>query len=243
MKIQRFFLTNQPLDKTRGELISITDPKLIRQWRNVFRMKAGDEIILLDNSGYEYPAKFLPAQGWSASGRGKNKAEFEILNKIKNEVIPKREVVLYQSLIKKDKFEWVVQKATELGVSEFVPVLSERSEKKDLNMERLAVIAREATEQSGRGKLPKFNELLKLPEALESIKNDSVVFDASGIHFDSTRSTLYVPRLTIFIGPEGGWSPGELDLFKSKNIPVVSLGNMTLRAETAAVAVSSLLFL
>ena len=237
MKIQRFFFRLAPLaqDELLSGKIVVDDKDLIHQWRNVFRMKAGDEIVLLDNSGFEYPAKFVVLE--------KKSVEFEILNKIKNEVVPKREVVLYQSLIKKDKFEWVVQKATELGVSEIVPLLSERSEKKDLNMERLAIITREAAEQSGRGTMPRLNEIKRLAEILDGIKNCCVVFDFSGIPFSnfSERSTLNALR--CFVGPEGGWSPGELDLFKSKNIPVVSLGSMTLRAETSAVAVASLLLL
>ena len=165
MKIQRFFFRLAPLaqDESLGNKIIVDDKDLIHQWQNVFRMKVGDEIILLDNSGYEYPAKF--------SALDKKKAEFEILNKIKNEVLPKRELILYQSLVKKDKFEWIVQKATELGVAEFVPILSERSEKKDLNMERLATIAREAAEQSCRGKLPILHEPIKLSEVLDTIKN------------------------------------------------------------------------
>lgn len=230
MKVQRFFIEEKIGEQKR---ISIYDERLIHQWRNVFRMNTGDEIVLLDNSGSEFPAKFLSLE--------KNGAEFEILNKIKNEVAPKREVVLYQSLIKKNKFEWVVQKATELGISEFVPILSERSEKKDLNLSRLSIIAREAAEQSGRGELPKLHNLLKLQEALDSIKNDAIVFDASGSRFETKNYQLQT--INCFIGPEGGWSSNELSLFKSKNIPTVSLGSMTLRAETAAIAVAVLLLL
>ncbi len=232
MKIQRFFIGEKIDDKKK---IAISDEALIHQWRNVFRMKAGNEVVLLDNSGYEHPARFLMLE--------KSKAEFEILKKIKNEVVPKREVVLYQSLIKKDKFEWVVQKCTELGVSEFVPIISERSEKKDLNMERLAVIAKEAAEQSGRGRLPKLQKLLKLQEVLDGIKNNAVVFDVSGIPFPEFTKRLTLDALRCFIGPEGGWTSSELELFKSKNIPIVSIGNMTLRAETAAIAAASILLL
>ncbi len=231
MKIQRFFIGEKIAEEKK---VTVSNDELIHQWRNVFRMKAGDEIVLLDNSGFEYPARFLSLD--------KKEAEFEVLSKIKNEVIPKREVVLYQSLIKKDKFEWVVQKATELGVSEFVPVLSERSEKKNLNMERLAVIAREASEQSGRGKLPKLHKLLNLQEALDSIKDNAIVFDSSGFPFQTYKLPNFL-TYKIFIGPEGGFTSDEIQLFKSKNIPIVSLGNMTLRAETAAISVASFLLL
>lgn len=230
MKTHRFFVKEKIDDQKK---IVISDEMLIHQWRNVFRMKVGDMLVLLDNSGFEYPARFLKLE--------KTEAEFEISKKIKNEVTPKREVVLCQSLVKKDKFEWIVQKGTELGISAFWPVISERSEKKGLNMERLRVIAREAAEQSGRGKIPRVHEPQKLSEILNSIKNDAVVFDASGSPFLTLNFTL--STFNLFVGPEGGFTPPELELFKSKNIPIVSIGNMTLRAETAAIAISSLLLL
>lgn len=84
----------------------------------------------------------------------------------------KKDVWLCMAIVKKDNFEWIVEKGTEIGVNHFVPVVAERSEKKDLNMERLIKIAREASEQSGRGTVPEIHPVMTL-EDIFSNSNDS----------------------------------------------------------------------
>ena len=111
-------------------------------------------------------------------------------------------------------------------------------------MDRLNIIAKEASEQSGRAQLPKIHEPKKLSELLENFNGNGIAFDSSGKNFQfSIPNFQSISNISIFIGPEGGWTEHELKLFKSKNIPIVSLGNMTLRAETAAIAVASILLL
>jgi 16S rRNA (uracil1498-N3)-methyltransferase len=163
--------------------------------------------------------------------------------------MPTKRVVLYQAVVKKDNFEWIVEKATELGVTDIVPVITERSEKKDLNMERLNKIAVEASEQCGRGDVPVVHSAR--PD-LANVFVDSVSKDSSksinGIAFHtegSARSDLaeglesQTQSLAVFIGPEGGWSPSELELFHNNKIEICSLGKQVLRAETAAVVALS----
>ena len=236
--MNRFFL-NQILD---NEIIMIKDRAMVHQMRDVLKLRKGEKAVFFNANpeclGFDFIAELKNIEGVGHGGQ----AVFMFREKLENIREPSKKLILYQSLIKKDKFEWVVQKCTELGVSEFVPIISERSEKKDLNMERLAIIAKEAAEQSGRGRLPKLQKLLKLQEALESIKNNAVVFDASGSAF-STSQLTDLSTCNLFIGPEGGWTSSELELFKSKNIPIISIGNMTLRAETAAIAVASILLI
>ena len=151
-------------------------------------------------------------------------------------------MTLFCSLVKKDNFEWVLEKGTELGVSGFVPILSERSEKKNLNMERGKRIIREASEQSGRGVMPNLYGVHDLSRALETFDMDFVAFDPTGKPFDKD-DIMKGGRIGILIGPEGGWSGSELELFRQKDISVYSLGTQVLRAETAAVSISSLLLL
>lgn len=170
----------------------------------------------------------------------KQNAVLSVLSSQKNIVIPKREVWLYSSLIKKDKFEWVVEKGTEIGVSHFVPVISERSEKKNLNLERLKRILVEAAEQSGHAVLPTLHPVVSLKEALETLSVPAIFFDAAGAVFTHSASENTV---AVFIGPEGGWSEKEKEIFGEKNIPSLSLGTMTLKSETAALAAASLLLI
>lgn len=229
MRLHRFFI-GEKLGEQK-ELI-VRDTQLFHQLKHVFRYNIGSQIILLDNSGFEYSAVIL------SFARGE--LEIKIIKKEKG-FIPKREVCLFQSLIKKDNFEWILEKGTELGIYRFVPIISERSEKKSLNMSRGNKILKEASEQSGRGILPTLCEPLTIKEALDGIKNNAIVFDSSGIPFSTFNFTL--STFNLLIGPEGGWSEKELEMFKEKNIPVYSLGVQTLRAETASIVASSLFLL
>src|SRR3989344_1191072 len=154
----------------------------------------------------------------------------------------KIKILLCQAVIKKDNFEWIVQKCTELGVEEFVPLIAERSEKKNLNIERLRVIGKEAAEQSGRAFITKIHEPVTLEDALAGTKNDSIVFDASGSPLHNSSAIIH-NSCSVFIGPEGGWSERELELFKQRGVKIFSLGNATLRAETAAISASALMLL
>ena len=174
--------------------------------------------------------------------------------------------------LKKDNFELAVQKATELGVSHIVPILCERSEKKSIHMERLQKIAVEASEQSGRGDVPQIHPVVGLTELLQGNmlpktsdrplsdvrptnltdwfrpKNKIVLHtsDESGnfqIQISNFQKENAQDELAVFIGPEGGFSDKEIGLFAEHSIPLASLGPQILRAETAVIAVSSLLLL
>ena len=153
---------------------------------------------------------------------------------------------LCQALIKKDNFEMVTQKVVEIGVSVIVPILAERSEKKKVNMERLKKIAVEASEQSGRADVPEIFEETTLVDLFESgaLPPDKIALDLTGIDFHKFVSGLNpVGAIAVFVGPEGGWSEKEIEFFKQHNVSILSLGSQILRAETASIAISSLLLL
>lgn len=231
MRLHRFFV-----DKTHIKEGLITLPcgyEPAHQWTKVFRYETGDRVILLDNSGVEYVAQFLNV--------GTKEVKLEIVEHHQNTYKPKRKIILCMAIVKKDNFETVLEKCTELGVTDFVPVLAERSEKKNLNIERANKILKEASEQSGKGVMPVLHEIMKLHEALEKFTMDSVAFDPEGKRFES--KDFDKDPVVVYIGPEGGWSDDELELFKMRNIHIASLGEAVLRAETAAIAVSSLLLL
>ncbi|NQV88167.1 MAG: 16S rRNA (uracil(1498)-N(3))-methyltransferase [Parcubacteria group bacterium] len=231
MKIHRFFVEQEIANK---EEIIISDSSLLNQWRNVFRFHSDDVVILFDNSGFEYVSEIVSLS--------KKESVLKIIEKNKNNNIPKKDITLFISLIKKDNVEWVLQKGTEIGVSRFVPIVSERSEKKDLNMERARKIVEEASEQSGRGVLPEVYEVIKLADVFEKFSIPKIAFDFSGEKFEKEKFDKS-DRLGLLIGPEGGWTENELKMFKERDVMICSLGPQILRAETASIAVASLLLL
>lgn len=232
MRLHRFFLDN-PAEHTKT---IIKDGRLIHQWRDVFRYNVGSEVIVFDSSGNEYDAVIEKLTN--------REAEIRLVSE-REGIVPDREVILYQSLIKKDKMEWVVEKATELGVSKIVPVVSERSEKKGFNIERAKKIAIEASEQCDRADVPEVAQATTLEDVLKNCEN-AMVFDKSGESLEIRAKSLErekgpetrtskLQTLSFFVGPEGGWTEKELELFKEANAKIISLGNLTLRAETAAI--------
>ena len=240
MRLHRFFVNeffDTPLEALGEREINISDKELIHQWKNVFRLKAGDDVVVLDNTGNEYMAHIAELH--------KEMARLRLDKGIIVKNIPQRNISLFCSLIKKDNFELVLEKGTELGVSVFIPVLSERSEKKSLNMMRARKIIQEASEQSGRGQLPELHEVKKLQEAVEEHNKMQVLaLDPNGKPFDISKGFKALSEaFAVFIGPEGGWSNRELEFFKQNNIPIYSLGHQVLRAETAAIAASALFLL
>ena len=148
----------------------------------------------------------------------------------------KNKITLYTSILRRENFEIVVQKATEIGVTKIVPLLSERTVKTGFNQIRLQKILQEASEQSGRTVLPTLAEPMKFEDAITSVDpKTTVLFDGSGSAFKSKPTTV-----NLFVGPEGGFSDREVAIASEAGCTIASLGELTLRAETAAIVVSYL---
>lgn len=216
--------------------LEVSDIQLLRQWRNVLRLSVGDEVVLVNEQGSEVLAKI--------SALGQDLAELDVVRELRAAVSKTREATLCLSVLKRENFEWAAQKATELGVFAIQPILAERTVKLNLNQERLRKITREATEQSGRTAAPEVRSPLKLAAALGSAKEDgglSLFFDARGESLHSRRlawSLRRAKKVYFFIGPEGGWTEGELAAAEEAGSKIVSFGGFTLRAETAATVAS-----
>lgn len=231
MRLHKFFIEEKIGERSS---ITVTDSDLINQWRHVLRLNTGSSVILLDNSGFEYVAQFLNLTYL--------KAEFVITEKKVSQFAPKKKVILLPSLIKTDKLEWVFEKGTEIGVSVFSPILSRYSVAKKFNISRANKIIKESSEQSGRGILPLVNETISFEDAVSSISFPAIAFDPSGAKFQASDFSSDEP-ISVLVGPEGGWSNEELILLQSKKIPIYSLGSQILRAETASIAVATLLLI
>jgi len=223
MREDRFFIDTK-IEKGRLE---ISEKEIFHQLKDVLRKRAGDRIILFNRTEIEAEAeiqKFL-----------KDKVEVEILKIERPEREPKIFVSLFCSVLKKSNFELVVQKATEIGVGEIVPILCKNTVKTGLNLKRLEKITKEAAEQSKRVTLPKIEKILNFEEAIEKAKNFDlkILFDISGKEFYSLKRK--VKSIAIFIGPEGGWDKSEIELAKKGNFEILNLGKLNLRSETAAI--------
>jgi len=234
MRLHRFFVE----ERLGGESIRISDEKLLHQMRDVFRLKTDDEVIFFDQPTGEVGGAGIDYR-YVITMISKKEGVFEKRGVEKN-YIPEKKVTLLMSVIKKENFELVVEKATELGVTEIVPIVTERTLVKNLNIERLRKIMIEASEQCGRGDIPTLGESLDLKAALENYP-DIIAFDITGGKFENINQKSETSSLRTFsssallIGPEGGWSEKELALLTEKSITLAKLGDTTLRAETAAI--------
>jgi 16S rRNA (uracil1498-N3)-methyltransferase len=153
--------------------------------------------------------------------------------------IPATHVYLLWALLKSDKNDWVIQKATELGVRNFVPIISDRSQKTNINIERSNKIIIEASEQCGRSDIAEIREPISVREAISEYKETPLIVCERG---EDKTEKIILNKVAILVGPEGGWSETEKELFKQNDLKTINIAKFTLRAETAAiVAVSKLL--
>ncbi len=226
MKIHRF-INNF---KKEGSLIKITDPKIFHQLKKVLKIKSGEVVILSEGNGIDFSTKLKTF--------GKDFVEFEILEERENQNEPKRKIFLFAAILKRENFEFIIQKGTEIGVEEFFPIITERTVKLDLNLERLRKIAKEASEQSGRGIVPLVNPPLSFADSLQKCRElgFAVILNQNGKEIERFKDSLKTNSVIgIIIGPEGGWSPREIEEAEKFGIPALTLGRLTLRAETSAI--------
>lgn len=228
MRLHRFY-TKEKLEK--GQSITLSEVGLIHQMRSVFRFQPGDTVILFDGDGHDYVSEIISI--------AKSEAVLRVTQSVVNEWKPRARLTLAVSMIKKDHFEWIVQKATELGVSEIIPLVSDRSEKKGWNRERAEKILIEACEQSGRSDVPTLGELTTLSEFVDKEKRKVIVFHTEGNPFVCEEKVG--EEIVALVGPEGGWSEREVEMFHTKHYPVMKLSTPVLRAETAAIAIASVI--
>jgi len=226
MRENRFFISS---NLQKGKFI-ILDKEIFHQVKNVLRKRVNDIIILFNEEGVEAKSQIKKIL--------KNLIEVDILNIEK----PERETQIFCSLfcsvLKRSNFELVVQKATEIGIKEIVPMLCKNTVKTRLKMERLKKITKEAAEQSGRVILPKIEEILTFEKSIEKVRDFElkILFDKSGKNLSPLKDKP--KKIAIFIGPEGGWDNSEIDLARKENFTILNLGKLNLRSETAAIVAS-----
>jgi 16S rRNA (uracil1498-N3)-methyltransferase len=239
MSLNRFFVSTSDIEGDRVRL----SREQAHQVHQVLRLKPGDTVVVLDGQGMEYEVRLTAV--------GKSETVGQITASCKATGEPAAELTLFQSLLVREKFEWVLQKGTEIGVAEFVPVLTSRGlvrtkEIYEGKLDRWSRIVTEAAEQSHRGRVPKIEPVIPFADVFSRF----VGFDRFLIAAPSQATTLHDvlqgigrpdPSIALMIGPEGGFTDEEVALAHDKGAIPVGLGPRILRTETAAIVASALI--
>jgi 16S rRNA (uracil1498-N3)-methyltransferase len=218
--------------------------------KNVLRMKEGEEIIICDSEGTDYHTRIKSLD--------RDEVIAEILSSGISEAEMSFRVHLFQGLPKKDKMEMIIQKSVELGVFEIFPVMTKRvivkldyKKKEEAKIKRWQAISESAAKQSGRGLIPNISGCLNYKEALKLAQDMDVVLipyeNADNSHegmkasFDLIKNIHAGSDVAVFIGPEGGFEPGEVEEAISFGAKPISLGKRILRTETAGMMLLSVI--
>ena len=201
---------------------------------NVMRLKRGSNLNFFNKEG-EWLSEIISIE--------RDKVEVKFLNKVK-EPSKISNIELAICLVKKTPMEIILQKATELGVRKITPIISDRTEIKDLNFERANKIIIEATEQSNQLNTPDLSQIIKLKDFINNISKDEKLFfaDVNSKHKLSSKDLGQDKKANVLIGPEGDFSPTERELILSKPETVpFTLSKNILRADTAVISAISLI--
>jgi 16S rRNA (uracil1498-N3)-methyltransferase len=240
--MHRFFIPTAWIQPPMVHIQGVT----ARQIALVLRLSPGMVITVLDGSPHERSVRL--------SIIGKDLVEGEIISEEFTSGEPRNHLSLYIALTQRAKFEWILQKGTELGVSTFIPVISSRSLVRETagnarKVERWESILREAAEQCARGMIPEVLPVASFEQALTDAKkkNELCLFawekETSGSLKDSLSGLdlSHPVSLAALIGPEGGFTDGETRQAIDHNWLPISLGSRVLRMETAALSIATLI--
>ncbi len=239
--MRRFFVPSGLLADRQVNL----PPELARRLATVLRLKRGDHLVLADGAGRDYEVELTAVSPRAATAA--------VVAERPSPPEPSLELVLYQSLIRTQRFELVLEKGTELGVSRFVPLISDRAQVRTpgpsgeggtQRAARWRRIVTEAAEQSGRGRVPAIDSPALFEDAVRSASG-LLLLPWEGERSQSLRSYLRLladrpSAVSLFIGPEGGFAEDEVRLAREAGCVPISLGPRILRSETAGIVAAAL---
>jgi 16S rRNA (uracil1498-N3)-methyltransferase len=232
---RRFFVPAGTLKASNLTLSGDLANRLAR----VLRLRRGDRVVLTEGGERESEVELTKVSANAVTGvvTGDHPSPPE----------PAVEVVLYQSLIRPNRFDIALEKGTELGVARFVPVINARSQVDVASQgraERWRRLVVEAAEQCGRGRLPAVDPPLAFRDALASALGVLIVpyeSERANRLADYLRALPERPRtVSVFIGPEGGYTDEEIALASESGAALVTLGRQVLRSETAGVVAAAI---
>lgn len=236
--LRRFFV---PPGSLRARNVTL-GADLAHRLGRVLRLKRGDRVVLSEGGAREYEVQLTGVSSYAVTG--------VVIAERAAPDEPELTLVLYQSLIRANRFDLVLEKGTEIGVSRFVPVIGARSqvqgdgEPAAARSERWRRIVVEAAEQSGRGRPPRIDPPLPFEEAVHQARGLKLMpFEgerARGLGVYLRGLTHRPETVSLFIGPEGGFEAAEVELAREAGAEIVSLGPRILRSETAGIVASAL---
>lgn len=238
--MHKFFVTPDSINESKATITG-DDVKHIYK---VLRLKAGDKIVINDTRGNEYLG--------SIENVNKAAVDISILEKVQDSSESPIKITLFQGLPKSAKMDYIVQKGTEIGINEIIPIITGRVVVKNeigeyKKTDRWQRIALEACKQCKRSSIPKiaspieFNELLELLKAFDTIV---VPYEnEAGLGIKKMVSDLKhkAYNIAVIIGPEGGFEESEIDELSEMGAYIVTLGPRILRTETAGIVCSAIL--
>ncbi len=212
--------------------------------QNVLRLPAGHEIQLFDGTGTEYKAKI--------DSLSSNKIEVTILEKIEPRTESPIQLIIAQALLKDNKIDHLVRQLTELGMTQFIPYIAERSIARPdtgrlaKRMERWEKIAKESVKQCRRSIIPEIGPAMSFEELLSFGKtcNTRILFwenSKTPIHISSNKPDTTENRIILILGPEGGFSDREIEKVRQSDFSIASLGPRILKTETAPIAACTII--
>jgi 16S rRNA (uracil1498-N3)-methyltransferase len=246
--MQRFFVSPEAFER---QPVVLTGPQA-HQVRRVLRMRLGERAVLLDG------------RGWACDGLliAVNEADvrFQVLRRWQESGEPRTQITLLQAVLKGERFGWMLQKGTEVGVSAFMPVICERNVVDDMEAvedkrERWERIIHEAAEQSGRAFLPQLLPAQLFQQAIQLGSLPSIAGASAPLRLmlweEEQKASLSGAladcnfasgaRIQILVGPEGGFTEEEVRLARNYGIRTITLGPRILRAETAGVVAAAII--
>ena len=214
--------TTKSLSKEHGHYVA-----------NVMRLKLGSRINFFNKDGeWESEITFIK----------KDNVEVKFIRKTKQANNPSK-IELAICLVKKTPMETILQKSTELGISKIIPIVSERTEVKELNYQRAKKIVVEATEQSNQLSPPEISNVIKLKDFLNNLDSSTKLLFADVNSKDNLKKEISseVKSFSVLIGPEGDFSPSEREMIlQTSNIIPFTLSKNILRSDTAVISAISL---
>jgi len=240
--MRRFFV--EDID---GDIVEISGSEA-HHIKNVLRRKKGDAVFLFDGKGNEYTAEIERLSD--------KEIELKVLSKIQKNSEPKIKINLFQSIPKLKKFDFIVEKSTELGVSEIIPVITERTnynvaaERRYAKLSHWKKIALSASKQCGRTVVCEICSVTNFQDAVKSVcisENPSKSISLIPWECEQKNTLKNVLKIcnlqsvicNLFVGPEGGFSNAEIELAEKCGVIPVTLGKRILRTETAPIVVIS----
>lgn len=239
--MQSFFINSENLDKDKNEIRIVGDN--FNHIKNVLRYNVGDKLKIVVEHENKYMCIIKDIL--------KDSILCDIEEKINENNEANIKIDVYQGLPKADKMEYIIQKCTELGVSNFIPVqfkrcivkLNSKDEMKKIS--RWNKISEAAAMQSGRECIPKVENIINLNELCNSIKNYDIVVVAYEKEKENFLKNIIkdknIKNIALIIGPEGGLDIEEVQKLKNSGAKIISLGNRILRTETASIVMSSIM--